>query len=107
MYDDLIDIAKRVCNITWKDADTEDEVESIVENAVAWLHHKLGMPGDVSPDPFLEAGLAQMLLKKRCWYCWNNAEEEFEANYKRDILTARHIYEVKAAREDSEDDDSE
>ena len=43
-------IAKNKCRITWEDEETNERVRSIVENAVPYLHHKLGMSGEVSPD---------------------------------------------------------
>ena len=59
-YEDLQEIVRNKCRITWHDDETDARVKNITEEAVSYLHHKLGMPGGISPDPFLE----QMNLKK-------------------------------------------
>lgn len=103
--DELVVNVKRVCRITWTDDETEAAILSIVENAISHLHHKFGMSGEPSPDIFKEPGTERMLFENYCLYCWNNIPEEFEPNYKRDILTVRHKYEVEAARNETENTD--
>lgn len=100
--DELIQIARRICRITWNDDETDARMSDIVGNAVDYLHHKLGMPGDPSPGAFLDSGGARMLFENYCLYCWNDVPEEFEQNYRREILTMRHKYEVEAAQSESE-----
>ena len=98
----LIEYVKKMCRITWYDSDTEERIKTIVEDAVVFLHHKLGMPGEPSPGVFEEAGMERMLIGNYCLYCWSNMPEEFETNYKRDILMVRHKYEVEAAINEKE-----
>ena len=99
---ELYDFTKRACRVTWEDNDTSERISTIAEDAVVFLHHKLGMPGEPSPGIFLKPGMERMLFANYCLYCWNNMPEEFEANYKRDILTVRHKYEVEAAAREKE-----
>lgn len=99
MYETLEDICRDACRITWSDTDTDRRVSAITRNAVAHLHHKLGIPGDFSPGVFEEYGTARMLFENYCLYAWNNRADEFERNYLSDILTVRHKYEVKYAKE--------
>lgn len=100
----LIPYAKRICNITWSDEDTDARITSVVENAVVSLHHKLGMPGEPTPGIFEAPGMERVLFENYCLYSWNNMPEEFEVNYRRDILTVRHRYEVEAANSETETD---
>lgn len=95
----LCKVAKRKCKITWNDGDTETRVTEIVENAVEALRHHLGM-GDVAPDVFLKPGMAKILFENHCMYDWNNMLDEFEQNYKKEILAVRHKYEVENAKKE-------
>lgn len=104
MYETLEANVRRICRITWNDEDTNARVTSIVDDAVPHLHHKLGMPGDPSPGDFTKPGTERMLFENYCLYCWNNMPEEFEKNYRRDILTVRHKYEVEAAKNEETGD---
>ena len=103
MYETLEENVRRICRITWNDEDTNSRVTSIVDNAVPHLHHKLGMPGEPSPGDFVKPGTERKLFENYCLYCWNNMPEEFEKNYRRDILTVRHKYEVEAAKNEETD----
>ena len=97
----LVEAAKRECRITWSNMDTEREIEEKVEDSIEMVAHKLGMHEEEKED-FTKPGHARRLLLKYCWYAWNKMENEFEINYKRDIITTRHIYEVKHGKEDTE-----
>lgn len=97
----LIELAKEACKITWENQDTEGKIKRIVEDAVPFLLHKLGI--QQKDDELLgKPGGTRALFGKYCLYAWNDAEDEFEANYKREILTERHKYEVKYEREKKE-----
>lgn len=39
----LIELAKEACKITWENQDTEGKIKRIVEDAVPFLLHKLGI----------------------------------------------------------------
>lgn len=90
----LSDLAKKKCRITWSDENTENTVRDMVENAVEALPHRLGMT-NAEPEDFLEPGMTRTLFETYCLYDWNNALEEFETNYSREILAERHKHEVK------------
>ncbi|MGN1156184.1 MAG: hypothetical protein ACI4TK_08410 [Agathobacter sp.] len=104
-YKNLEDICRKACRITWMDEETDARVTSITENAVPHLHHKLGMPGEPTPGDFEKPGTLRMLFENYCLYCWNNVPDEFEKNYRSDILTVRHRYEVEAAKNEGESSD--
>lgn len=99
--DKLYAIAKRACKVTWDDEDTEIRIMEIAENTAASLQHKLGMRTDSEGD-FLEPGLVKTLYENYCLYNWNDILDEFETNYRSEILKARHIYEVKHAKENED-----
>lgn len=97
----LIELAKEACKITWKNEDTERKIKRIVEDAVPYLLHKLGIQ-EKDDELLANPGGTRMLFEKYCLYAWNDVENEFEDNYKREILTERHKYEVKYEREKKE-----
>lgn len=92
-------VAKRKCKVTWNDADTEERITEIVDNAVEALRHKLGM-GDATPEAFLEPGMTKTLFENYCMYDWNDMLDDFEENYQKEIIAERHRYEVKNAKKE-------
>lgn len=90
----LVEEVKRKCKITWDDDDTEKEICEIVEDADEKLRHMLGMRG-ATAEAFLEPGEARTLFKEYCMYCWNDVRDQFEINYKKEIIAERHKNEVK------------
>lgn len=98
----LIKSVKRHCKITWDDEDTNQDIADIVADAIPFMQHKLGIPANKVPKVFVDAGEERRLFKEYCLYCWNNMKSEFEANYKSEILTVRHKYEVEAAKNETE-----
>lgn len=90
----LVEIAKRKCKITWQDDDDEQRIIEIVEDADVTMRHMLGMTG-ASADAFLEPGQAKTLFKEYCLYAWNNVIDQFEDNYRKEIIAERHKNEVK------------
>lgn len=97
----LIETVKKECRISWKNQETNERIEEIVKNSIEIIKHKLGMSGNDETD-LVEPGLTKMLLLKYCQYWWSNMEAEFDQNYKREILTQRHKYEVKHGKEETE-----
>lgn len=97
----LCELVKDKCKITWNDTTTENIIRNIVENATEAVRHKLGM-GDAPLENFLKPGLTKTIFENYCMYDWNNMLEEFEKNYLREILTERHRYEVQNAKKESE-----
>lgn len=94
----LIGLAKSVCKITWSGEETDRRVREIAEDAAVQVHHLLGM-GDAPMEVFLEPGGERMLYGRYCLYEWNNMLEEFNRNYRSEILAQRHKYEVKHEKE--------
>lgn len=97
---ELCEMIKRKCRITWSDAETEARVEEIAENANATLRHKLGVREEAE-ELFLRPGSGRTLFEAYCMYDWNDALEEFDTNYKKEIIAERHKYEVKYAKENA------
>lgn len=97
----LCNLVKRKCKITWNDEDTEKRIIEIVENADESMRHMLGMKG-ASADAFLVSGKTKTLFENYCMYDWNNILDQFEANYRKEILTERHKNEVKNASRSDE-----
>lgn len=91
---ELTAVVKRKCKITWNDEETETRVSEIVENADETMRHMLGMKG-ASADAFLKPGKAKTLFENYCMYDWYNMTDQFEDNYRKDIIAERHKNEVK------------
>ena len=97
----LCDVAKRKCNVTWKDEDTDKRIQEIVENAYESVRHMLGIKS-APDDAFLKPGKARTIFENYCWYDWNNMLDQFQPNYRREILAERHRNEVENASESAE-----
>jgi len=76
---DLLSELKRKTGVSW-DSD-DDYLQGIIGRAKEWLQQKAGIELDFDQNYF-----AIFLLIERCFYVFNNAANEFEENYKRDIL---------------------
>lgn len=93
----LLELAKRKLNITWEDADTDARLEEIIADGQVELADKIGIvTKDGSPFDFAKPGQERKLLLAYCLYGWNNALDDFDANYASDILQARERWEVAA-----------
>lgn len=99
---ELCELVKQKCKITWNDNDTEKRIQEIVQNADESMRHMLAMKG-ASADAFLQAGKTKTLFENYCMYDWDNMLEDFEVNYRREILAVRHINEVKNAQAETKD----
>lgn len=97
----LCELVKRKCKITWNDEDTDKRVQEIVENADESMRHMLAMK-DASEDAFLKPGKTRMLFENYCMYDWNNVLNQFEENYRKEILVVRHMNEVNNANRSDE-----
>lgn len=92
MNETLLAQVKRKLNITWEDPDTNNRVEDIINQATSVMSFKLGIT-DEGFD-FSVGGIENMLFLAYCLYLYNHCENEFEDNYKSEILQARSKYEV-------------
>lgn len=97
----LRELAKEACKITWENEDTDRKILRITENAIPYLAHKLGIKEE-DEELLAKPGGTRVLFENYCLYAWNGIENEFEKNYKREILTERHKYEVRYGRETQE-----
>ena len=98
--EELYELAKRKCRITWYDEYTEQRIRDITENALESLKRKLGME-DWDEEDFLSPGTTRILFENYCMYDWNDMLEDFSKNYKEEILAERHKYEVKHAKKEN------
>lgn len=102
----LMEQVKRKVNVTWEDNDTTARLEEIINSAIPYLIHRLGI-ADNDFD-FSNAGLENTLFLSYCLYEWNHCLNEFEDNYANMIATARDKHRVDYyLKEAEESDDSE
>lgn len=93
----LLELAKRKLNITWDDADTDARLEEIIADGEVELTDKIGIATENGEQfDFSKPGQERKLLLAYCLYGWNNALDDFDANYASDILQARERWEVAA-----------
>lgn len=98
----LITLAKNKCKISWKKEETDNQITGIVEDAIPVILHLLGIR-EVDEIDLVEPGQTRGLLLEYCLYRWSNQANEFTVNYRREILTQRHRYEVKYGKEETEE----
>ena len=79
--DNLLQRLKEKLNITWTEEETENRLQTILEDAVLTLDYTSGME--------------RSLLLNYCMYAWNNCENEFDDNYFNSIMQLRQKYEVQ------------
>ena len=91
---ELVAQVKRKIRVTWKDDATEARiVEDMIPSGMADIRLKVGIPDDADVD-FSAPGQENKLLLAWCYYEWNDAVDDFEANYAIDIAQARRRWEV-------------
>lgn len=92
--DKLLNQVTRKLRVTWDDPDTKSLVEGdIIPSAKAVLTERIGIPS-VAQFDFSVPGMENELLLALCFYKWNDAEDEFYANYEEQIFQARRKWEV-------------
>ena len=96
---------KRKLNITWTDEDTNARVAEIIESAIPYLIHRLGI-ADQDFD-FAAPGLENTLFLAWCLYEYNHTVNEFDDNYANLIAIVRHRHEVKYYQENEVEADGE
>lgn len=82
---------KRKLNITWDDEETDNAIESMIEDAIITLNEKLGAEIDYS-----KPGMERNLFKNYCLYAWNDCLDDFDKKYMNEIYQIRAKYEVKS-----------
>ena len=92
----LLTQVKNYLNITWSDSDTDAKVQSLVEDAIPAMNHKLG----VSSVDYDEAGQERRLFLNYCLYLYNGVGNEFDDAYRQEINQIREKYIVAADLEE-------
>ena len=89
----LIDDVKTYLGITWSDPHTESNVTGILARAQTKLRSYAGATLDFNTE-----SSEKQLLLDLCRYIYNNASEDFESNYKHELvmLRANHAVEVNS-----------
>lgn len=95
----LLPMVRRKLRITYEDADTDALLRETIEDAGAALARALGVPDGA--DPLAEPGDERSLLKSLCFYAWNDAEDEFWANYAQQLASCREKWMVTSFVEES------
>lgn len=93
MSETLLQQVRRKLNITWNDADTDNRVLDIINQAKAVMLIKLGITDNAFD--FSADGITNVLFLAYCLYLYNHCENEFEQNYLAEILQARALFEVE------------
>lgn len=98
----LTDTLKTYLDITWDDPHTNAKLEGILARAQDKLRAYAGNP----ELEFAENTDEQQLLFDLCRYVWNNASEDFEDNYRADLIMLRAKQKTEATPDESETQDS-
>lgn len=102
----LIDTLKDYLDITWDDSHTDAKLGGILARA----QDKLCAYAGSDSVEFGDGTTEQQLLLDLCRYTYNNASEDFEQNYKADLLMLRAKYatiDPEEVADDETDEDSE
>lgn len=99
----LIDTVKNYLDITWDDSHTNTKISGILARAQDKL---CAYAGSDSVD-FGDGTTEQQLLLDLCRYTYNNASEDFEQNYKADLLMLRAKYATLDPEEVADDETDE
>lgn len=101
----LIETLKNYLDITWNDPHTNAKLEGILARAQTRICAYAGAD-DLA---FSDGSEEQQLLLDLCRYIYNNASEDFEQNYRHDLLMLRAKYataEPEVTEDDVEEEDS-
>lgn len=88
----LLQEVKNHLRITWNEEDAH--ITSLIERAKAYFKSVTGASLD-----FNEEGQAKHLLLERCRYVYNRSAEEFENNFRHEIINLQFQTAVKERRE--------
>lgn len=94
----LIETLKNYLDITWNDAHTNAKLEGILARAQTKL---CAYAGAESLD-FADGTEEQQLLLDLCRYVWFNVPENFEENYRHDLIMLRAKYQTEAMQDEAE-----
>ena len=99
---ELFDELKIYLDITWDDPHTNEKLTGILARAQDKLRAYAG-----NPELAFDEGTAdRQLLLDCCRYIWNNASEDFEDNYRADLIMLRANHRTEAMSDESETEDT-
>lgn len=98
---DILDEVKADLFITWVDQNTDQRVINLIKRAEYKINDYAGTQVDISKD--LDA---RDLLINLVRYMYNNVTEQFETNFKSDILMLRARYKVAAMKNEEKDSET-
>lgn len=99
---DILDEVKADLFITWNDENTDQRVINLIKRAEYKINDYAGTQVDTSED--LDA--RSLLINLVC-YMYNKVEDQFELNYKSDIIMMRARYKVAARKNEEQDTETE
>lgn len=94
MSEEVVLKIKDALDITFNDDDYNRKIIGIIEDAIQVLRSLFGMPDDLKFD-WTVPGQERMLLKNYCLYALNNVTEQFQDNYRNELIQMRIKYEVQ------------
>lgn len=103
MASTLLDAVKIYLDITWEDQHTNAKLTGILARAQTKICAYAGN----NSIAFDEASEERQLLLDLCRYIYNNANEDFEAAYRHDLIMLRAKYATESEYDDETDDDIE
>lgn len=92
--DELVQAFKRKILVTWNDIELDKKILSLMEDAECTLSYKLGN----NEIDFNKSSQERRLFLNYCMYEYNNCINDFDTNYKSEILSLRRKYEVRYYR---------
>ncbi len=101
----LIDDVKTYLDITWTDQHTTAKLNGIISRAQSKLAGYAGC--SVQELELSEESTEKQLFLDLCRYIYNNASEDFENNYRADLIMLRAAHAEVIGNEDTEDIESE
>lgn len=96
--EELLKKIKDALDFTFDDEDTDRKIIGIIEDAIPILRSLFGTPDDEEIDWTIPSQ-ERFLLKNYCLYELNHVSEQFNDNYRNDILQVRRKYEVRQWRD--------
>ena len=94
----LIDTLKTYLDITWDDEHTNSKLSGILARAQTRICAYAGTAG----LDFADGSEEQQLLLDLCRYVWFNVPEDFEMNYRHDLIMLRAKYQTEAMQDETE-----
>jgi hypothetical protein len=94
----LIDTLKTYLDITWDDEHTNSKLSGILARAQTRI---CAYAGNAELE-FADGSEEQQLLLDLCRYVWFNVPENFEENYRHDLIMLRAKYQTEAMQDETE-----